>query len=213
MVRRNHPLNKTAFTMIELIFAIVIIAISVLSLPMMTQITSKGIENSFAQEAIFLASAELNQALSYKWNGNSQESFGQLSKVLFTPINTTCSTTTKQRPGHVHRMCLNDTNLSTANLDPGIDTTNERDLSLNNAVVGTGTSLTTDITGIGSSSGYKDDYTMNVDVDFTAFDSIALNERNMKVIVITVEKDGAPYVQLRTYSANIGEAEAFKRIF
>lgn len=47
---------KNAFTMIELIFAIIVIAISVVSLPTMIQATSSGVEKNLeAQEAIFKA--------------------------------------------------------------------------------------------------------------------------------------------------------------
>ncbi len=47
---------RRAFTLIELIFAIVIIAISVISLPMMTQVTSSGVAGNLeTQEAIFKA--------------------------------------------------------------------------------------------------------------------------------------------------------------
>jgi prepilin-type N-terminal cleavage/methylation domain-containing protein len=48
--------RRYGFTMIELIFAIVIIAISVMSLPMMTQVTtSSSITNLESDEAIFAA--------------------------------------------------------------------------------------------------------------------------------------------------------------
>lgn len=52
-----HAKNgRGAFSMIELIFAIVVIAISALSLPMMTQTTSTGVfKNLETQEAIFKA--------------------------------------------------------------------------------------------------------------------------------------------------------------
>jgi prepilin-type N-terminal cleavage/methylation domain-containing protein len=62
---RKRILHRLAFTMIELIFAIVIIAISVMSLPMMTQVTSAGIERNLVQEAIFASVAEINLATTY----------------------------------------------------------------------------------------------------------------------------------------------------
>jgi len=65
---------KRAFTLIELIFAIVIIAITVVSLPMMTQVISKGIEKNLLQEAIFAGAAVLNESVSAKWDENSVES-------------------------------------------------------------------------------------------------------------------------------------------
>jgi len=52
MVVKGHK----GFTLIELIFAIVIIAISVVSLPTMVQVTSSGVgKNIETQEAIFKA--------------------------------------------------------------------------------------------------------------------------------------------------------------
>jgi len=52
MVVKSHR----GFTLIELIFAIVIIAISVVSLPTMIQVTSSGVEKNIeTQEAIFKA--------------------------------------------------------------------------------------------------------------------------------------------------------------
>lgn len=48
--------SKRAFTLIELIFAIVIIGISFMSVPMMIQVTSTGVaKNLETQEAIFKA--------------------------------------------------------------------------------------------------------------------------------------------------------------
>jgi prepilin-type N-terminal cleavage/methylation domain-containing protein len=59
-----NTIKKSAFTLIELIFSIVIIGFAVLSLPIMTQVSTKAISNSLAIEAIFLASSKLNQNLS-----------------------------------------------------------------------------------------------------------------------------------------------------
>ena len=57
-------MKKSAFTMIELIFAIVIIGISALSLPMMTQASSSGVAiNIETQEAIFKAIVKTKEAI------------------------------------------------------------------------------------------------------------------------------------------------------
>ncbi|MCF6310456.1 MAG: type II secretion system GspH family protein [Sulfurimonas sp.] len=202
MVRSR--LFKSAFTMIELIFAMVIIAISVISLPMMTQATSRGMESSLAQEAIFAASAQLNQVLSYKWDMNSQETPGELSKVIHTGIPSDCNTSDGvQRPGHVHRLCLN-VNTTIPLIATGGDGNNSLgSMQVNGADVFEG--------GAASQSGYKELYTMDIDVAFSTFGGSANN--NMKEVKITVKKDGDDYVVLRTYSANIGEAEAAKRMF
>lgn len=63
--------RRSAFTLIELVFAIVIVAITVLSIPVMLQINSRGIEASVDQEAVFAASAKLMQTLAYPWDENA----------------------------------------------------------------------------------------------------------------------------------------------
>jgi len=59
--------------MIELIFAIVVIGITVISLPMMIQVNSKGIQGNVKQEVIFATSAKMMQVLSYAWDQNSTD--------------------------------------------------------------------------------------------------------------------------------------------
>lgn len=96
--------------MIELIFAIVIIAISVMSLPMMTQITSKAMDESLIQEAIFASTSELILATEYIWDENSKIG-SDLSRVL--NLNGNCFASgiyeagieINQRVGHVKRRC------------------------------------------------------------------------------------------------------------
>jgi hypothetical protein len=59
--------------MIELIFAIVVIAITVISLPMMVQVNFKGIEGNIKQEAIFSTSAQMMKVLSFAWDSNTTD--------------------------------------------------------------------------------------------------------------------------------------------
>jgi type II secretory pathway pseudopilin PulG len=192
--------------MIELIFAIVIIAISVISLPMMTQVTGRSMEGSLAQEAIFAASAQLNMVLSYKWDKNSQETLGELSKVIHTSA-TDCNTSDGvQRPGHVHRMCLNDdeTVISPSiSTDIADDSLGSRQVTDDDIFEG----------GTANQSGYKELYTMDIAVAFAEFDPGYSTGENIKEIEITVRDSDGPLVVLKTYSANIGEAEAAKRMF
>ena len=198
--------NRTAFTMIELVFAIVIIAISVLSLPMISQVTSSNIEKSFAQEAIFAASAEMNHALSYPWDIYSKDDIYGLSKVIPTSASDCNTSGNPQRAGHVSRMCLNEYNSS---IPGAIDASGV--LSIDGSRI-TDENLTESGT-ITDGSGYKSDYNMTVDVDFANFGNIVSSDKEMKEVIVTIQKDSASYVQLRSYSANIGEVEPLKRQF
>jgi len=213
--------RRAAFTLIELIFAIVIIAISVISLPMMSQVTSKSMENSLAQEAIFTAIAEINIATAYVWDENSlldtNLSSGagvtELSRVVSiagTPGN--CfdtgivegTTTIKRRTGHVNRRCLN--NLLTT-VYPGtafIYSLNTTAHDFNSTMDDNNSADDT------SATGYKIAYESSLDVercDGTCVDFGDANNSNMKEITVKIRdaSDQNIVTVLRTYSANIGE--------
>ena len=206
MVRKKQPhhRNRFAFTMIELIFAIVIIAITVMSLPMVTQITSKGIESNIAQEAIFAASGELMGATAGYWDEKSMLDINvsHLSRVI--DISNDCNDTTKLRPGHInqpyHRRCIDDTTINTAhNLNTaflGADVFDLNDAAITQDIF---VDTTTD------AAGYKETYESNVTIIPTG---------NIKTIKITVRNsDGEIVTVLQTQSANIGEIDFYKRTF
>ncbi|MDT8338668.1 MAG: prepilin-type N-terminal cleavage/methylation domain-containing protein [Sulfurimonas sp.] len=207
MVRRKSALHRAAFTMIELIFAIVVISIAVMSLPMMIQITSEGIEDNIVQEAIFAASAELMGATSYYWDLNSMQdnALSRLSRVI--EVNGVCNDD-RLRPGHVnqpyHRRCLDSNTTVVANTPdtntppvfPNLD-------NAENDAIG-------DLfdTSAAEAAGYKQEYQSQVIVT-QATDS------NIKVLTASIyTSDGATLLtRLRIYSANIGEVDYYKRRF
>ena len=76
---------RKAFTMIELIFAIVLIAVTTLTIPTMIQVNNKALEGNAAQEAIFLVSAVLSESTTLLWDANSlggTNTAVSLSKIL-----------------------------------------------------------------------------------------------------------------------------------
>jgi prepilin-type N-terminal cleavage/methylation domain-containing protein len=200
VVIQNNSRKRFAFTMIELIFAIVIIAIAVLSLPMMTRATQKGIESSLVQEAIFASSAELIGATAGYWDENSMQdvNVSHLSRVI--DISNDCNSTTKLRPGHIkqpfHRRCLDD--LSTnANASAGGSV-----YDLDDAAADSNGSSMFDNPNE-NSSGYKDAYTSDLSIS---------NTGNIKFLESVVKnKDGEIIVKLKMQSANIGEIDYYKR--
>ncbi|MFT5836306.1 MAG: prepilin-type N-terminal cleavage/methylation domain-containing protein [Sulfurimonas sp.] len=209
-------MHKYAFTLIELIFAIVIIGISVMSLPMLTQVTSSAIEKNLVQEAIFASSAEINLATTYIWDENSliddddvNATGDDLSRVL--NIDNNCNGSgafdgtveIQRRVGHVNRRCL-DNNLTVryANFDY-VDSLEAAEHSYSE--------IFTDSTG---ASGYKQEYDSLLEVE--SCDSgncvdfgLENNNTNLKEITVTIrEKDdvtNTAITLLRAYSANIGE--------
>jgi len=200
---------RTAFTLIELIFAIVVIAISVLSLPMMSQVTAEGIDNNLVQEAIFGSATKLNEAVTAHWDGSSIEpgmpdSFARVIETGTCESNP-LATDYRQMPGHInqplHRRCL-DSNL-TAPVGAVAGVTSLDNFAGASAI----------FMGASSAEGYKDTYTATVVVTRgVTFGSLAGNP-NIKRIVSTITNADGPVAALRTYSMNIGEVDYYKRSY
>ena len=201
--------SRFAFTMIELIFAIVVMSIAVMTLPMMTQITSKGIEDNIVQEAIFAASAELTGATSYYWDERSMEDMYDnnltfLERVIDIGGASPCDAD-RLRPGHInqpyHRRCL-ESSSSVVNYD---SEDNSSIPNLNNNIHSSQLIFTD---GVKDESGYKDAYKSTVTI------SKGFNDNDVKKITITVtDSKDVNITVLSTYSANIGEIDYYKRRF
>lgn len=209
MVSRKTALGRFAFTMIELIFAIVVISIAVITLPMMAQITSKGIEDSIVQEAIFAASAELMGATSYYWdNSRSMEdiAFSRLERVV--DVDSDCDPD-RLRDGHInqpyHRRCLD------SNSTAGVNYTTTE---------GTGVGLNRSVHGFDSmfdnqaaeASGYKKGYRSQM-VIAKGKDINGVLSNNVKELTISIDDGTTLLTSLKIYSANIGEIDYYKRRF
>jgi len=192
---------KGAFTLIELIFAIVVISITVVSLPMMNQATSKGIDANLVQEAIFAAATVLNETVTAHWDENSMEDGSSLARVI--DVDGDCDTTTKLKPGHIyqpyHRRCRNDlSNVVAENATEGFLEAME--------------TSDTALTDSASASGYKKAYTVSVDVSTgTTFGT--LTSDNIKLIKVDVKDSIGIITSLKTYSANIGEVDYYKKTY
>lgn len=163
---------RKGFTLIELIFAIVIVAIIVLSIPMMNLINAKATEGSISQEAVFASSAKLMQTLSFPWDENSSdiEQILEGATVLSGVVNIPGGTAsldfndTVCRPGLIARRCRIDQNGWEVNVsNAGNDDTSPlvRGLDDSNGTFSMASSAT-------SSEGYKNVYSMRVDVAYVS---------------------------------------------
>ncbi|MEN8303594.1 MAG: prepilin-type N-terminal cleavage/methylation domain-containing protein [Campylobacterota bacterium] len=203
---------RSAFTLIELIFAIVIIAISVISLPMMSQTVSKGIDANLVQEAIFGAATKLNEAVAAHWDDNSLEP-GKPNSFARVIDDGTCLNTPlayRQMPGHInqplHRRCLDSSATTPANTDVNADITSLDDMEVTDEEIF--------ISGVSvGAQAYKDIYTSTVAVNINASFGLTANNPNMKSIVSTISDSSGVITVLRTYSANIGEVDYYKRSY
>jgi len=199
-------LAKPAFTMIELIFAIVVIAITVLSLPMMTQVTSKGTEDALVQEVIFAAAAELNQATSYHWDANSIDTNASLAGVINT--NGDCNAITHKKPGHAARKCVNTLALGVANVvTANLPSVNDAAHAAQSIFIDT-SNVENAVTGY-KHAAYRSTLTVAHPVAFGN-----ANANDVKRVRISIDDGGANTITtLATYIFNIGDYDPVKRTF
>lgn len=208
--------KRSAFTLIELIFAIVIIAISVVSIPIMTNAIGKGVENNLIQEGIFGASAKINQILSYRWDENSIDESVDVNATGLAKVidrNGTSCNGDRLKPGHIfealHRKCL-DNNATRVSITFGSDGESVAEYD----DVDDFTSNTGDLfTGSSSSDAYKQAYTYEVTVNTPTLGITGLYDDEVKEVVVTVKIDGQDITELKAYTFNIGEVEYYKRMY
>ena len=205
--------KRSAFTLIELIFAIVIIAITVLTLPMMSRVTAKGIENSIVQEAIFAAATELNEATTYHWDANSINPATPNSYAKVIDINGQCDDNTSSPryrllPGQIeqplHRRCLDSNTTMPADAKSAIVETVE------NAAHGYKLLF---LNPTPNKEGYKDKYKSTVTVSDNAKFGGSKNT-DIKRIKVTIQDSNRHVItSLKTYVTNIGETDYYKKAY
>lgn len=169
--------RRYAFTLIEVILALIIISITVLSVPMIIQVNAASTRGSVTQEAVFAASAKILQTLSFPWDENAvnpelvAEGADTLAGVVNIPANgDTAASLAVDRVGFVNRQTrrdnlgalVNTTNIGNDNanvLVRGIDDFNGVVSTTTNAVVTVGSVI--DV-----AEGYKDNYAMTTTVGY-----------------------------------------------
>jgi Tfp pilus assembly protein PilV len=215
---------RQAMSMIELVFAIVIMGIAVMSLPLiLTQVQNN---NAFAmqQEAILAAKAKIGDILTYEWDDNSYSATAQRSYVLDTlngngDLNR--AGTTDRRVGHVnanYRRKLFDSSIAlTARSATDTNTTGGNDIdrfngqdtnisaTLENAGKGLdyvfALTLKPTITYASDTATYSNNPLNNFVFDFANANAIT----NIKTISVQVT-GGDQNITLRAFTCNIGES-------
>ncbi len=226
-------MRHTAFTMIELIFAIIVISIVVISMPMMMKANEDAVESNIVQEALFASSAKMMQVLSYPWDENSTDNTGVYGKVIDisggtaaykrSDANGTLDVNSSYRVGHIlqdnHRR-FHDYTSPYANTIGALATNVATPTALNN----TGQTNVPFDNPLSSATGYKNNYTMDVSVGYISdtpsstfiFPNIGetTTPTNIRLLTVTIkDSNGNPLTLLRSYSSNIGEFDFAKRRF
>lgn len=229
---------RYAFTMIELIFALVVMSIVFISLPMILINNSSSLEDNLIQESIFLTSTKMSQVLTFQWDNTSSETNTSLIST---------SDVVDVTNGHA----LLDRNNSDYRIGHFAEDKHRRMTPIGTPRVATavlGTEIAnvyddvddfdglvdTNIMDTTSGTGYKKRYRADVNVTYIS-DNNFLNgtnyddnnitfvlspnpvgaSTNLKVIEVSIDQnnsDGwARTLLLRSFVANIGETDYFKR--
>jgi prepilin-type N-terminal cleavage/methylation domain-containing protein len=205
--------RRSGFTFIELIFAIVIIAITVLSLPMMSRITSKGAQNSIVQEAIFAAATELNEILTQHWDVSSLDSATNNAYAKVIDISGRCDDNTSSpryrlMPGHInqplHRRCT-DSNVTTPSYATSATIETIRNKKHGYRLIF--------LNPTPDKEGYKDKYKSKVTIQEEAKFGGTRTKNIQRVKVTITNSKNHVITSLKAYVANIGETDYYKKAY
>lgn len=229
--------------MIELIFALVIMGIVFITLPVILLNEGTNVERNLMQEAIFASATKISQILTYSWDENSAPDTAVLASanvVEVTSAGLLDRNSSDFRVGHVpqalHRRMTPASAIRSATAvgadadDAGVPD----DIDDFNVA---GTVNLTSLTGatgykkayrVTTTVGYVNDYNFRnatsyassvIDYTFDANTSFTANTTNLKMIEISTDQNNSdgwsaePILVLRSYSANIGETDFYKRTY
>lgn len=207
-------------SMIELIFAIVIMGITVMSLPLiLTQVQNN---NAFAmqQEAILVAKAKIGDILTYEWDEKSYDANASRSFVLDTPNG---DLELARFNGQLRRGNVNANNrrkFQTATTNASAIGADGGDLDDMDDFNGQATTISATAETSGMGLDYVFALTMTPTITYAADDAnyttstlgvFALNPNNANAITniktISVQVSGGDQnITLQTFSCNIGES-------
>ena len=218
-------LGRLAFTLIELLFAIIIMGITMVSVPVIMSSNARGFDTTIIQEAIFAASAELNQVLSYRWDENSIDETTDPNAIGLSAViesipgsceNNSSSIRYRLSNGHIaqplHRKCI-DSNITTPSTTFGLDV-NETALTADDIDDINKNLKDMFINDSPTTTGYKHAYQSKFKISYATIDTVNAADKNAKLIEIIVKDDEDNNVTvLRSYTLNIGEIDFYKRTY
>ena len=237
LIAMQKPLGllRTGFTMIELIFAIVIISISMLTLPAMMTQDAVNQESSLMQEGILLATTKAAQVLTFAWDQQSSPggvlmSTSQVLGTVASPDGLGRAGVSDFRVGHFQEQLRR-------RLTPNSDPRSATVVGVVNVPVPNINDFHNETFPIVSTPGseeyaYKKSWNITTDVSYVSDDTNYTQENigfnfsdvggavptNIKKVRVTATDTTATtlavngnQVVLTSYSANIGETEFYKR--
>lgn len=194
-------MKKKAFTLIELIVMIVVIGIAFMTLPIILMITTAAIENTVESRGFYHGVAKTKAILSKPWDENNVDDFA--TSGIYYVLNTdedsgglVCENN-KNRSGHYagqnRRMC---------------EASYASSIQLDGEAVG----FYDDIDDFHQTSGTVSDFVINSNIEYIAYQSGSVvanlapsaTTSNIKLVTVTVLKDGKTVTEYKYYATNIG---------
>lgn len=215
---------RKASSMIELVIAIVIMGIAVMTLPLMLERVQENNAFAMQQEAILAAKTQLGDIITYPWDDKSLNSSNNIVAVLDTQgaANYKREVNTTRRIGHVkqdkrRKFFANETNASSI---PAA-TNNIVDIGDFDTDVAELNKLNSTDADFAGSLDYRFDFNMTTSVryvddtgspnNFIFSDTNISTTSNIKMITVTLQGDNISTFRLRAYSSNIGESALLRR--
>ncbi len=232
---------RKGISLIELVLAIVVIAISVMSVPMMLQQGAKSDNFSMMQEAILAARTKMGGILSYQWDDNARDGNNTEGRLRALDVtngdgaldrNNTYDTNNERRIGHVirdlRRKMMPAVTYPKAGSDANITDINDFD-NVHTNITWQGSSTATDsydyldknltlstrvyYVSDALQAGYDYNQTTLLFVfDPSTKDTISSpNSTNIKMIELNVTSKNYQNFLFRAFSCNLGEVDLLEK--
>ncbi len=227
-------MKRSGFSLIELVFAIVIIAISLMSVPLMLGQGAKSNQYALLQESILAARTKMGNILSFKWDNNASDTTMSIVRVVDVQGGDSQldRNTTFRRIGHIHedtRRRMTDVEINATLGQEVVDEFDDIDdfdgLSTVVAPVGVAgvkgkydyldqdMNLSTTVRFISDDANYsQQNFTFDFNVS-TATNAVA-NSTNIKMVELNTTSVNRPdeYFVFRVFSTNIGQSKLLERV-
>lgn len=229
-------MKRSGFSLVELVLSIVIIAIALMTIPLMLNQSAKSNQFALMQESILAARTKMGNILSFKWDHNASDLNGSVVRVVDVThgslaLKRITYGSKNRRKGHIkedrrRRMTDSETNASLGIEGTDYDDIDDfhNDSSIVAAAVGgvvgkfdyldDDLNLTTTIMYISDDINYSEqnltfDFNVSSAVNFSATKST--NIRMIELNATSVNRSDLPFV-FRTFSCNIGQSKLYERV-
>ncbi len=230
-------MKRAGFSLIELVLAIVIIAISLMTIPLM--LAQSGNNNSFAmaQETIFAARTKMGNILTHQWDASSTENNGSITYIRVLDVaagdleleRNASTQDDNRRKGHVasdFRRRFHDGNTTAAGMTSpsgGFFDANNTTIDQFHNDFSTLSSfgdfdyvrdfnLTTTVSYISDDANYAQQIIgFDFNISSRADINITTNSTNIKMIEVTARSEDGNVFVFRSFSSNIGQTDLLSR--